>query len=86
MIFMIGCGHIENGRWEFRCFIVDRLTENHEASIIDQWYSHMSEVKARLAPNEPEPFVIHWHRHEPGWLEQDTDSAFNRHVGHSWNP
>ncbi len=86
LIFMIGCGHIENGRWEFRCFIVDRLTEIHEASIIDQWYSHMSEVKARLAPDGPKPFVIHWHRAEPGWLEQDTDSAFNRHVGHSWNP
>jgi len=86
LIFMIGCGHIENGRWEFRCFIVDRLTEIHEASIIDQWYSYMSEVKARLAPDGPEPFVIHWYRAEPGWLEQDTDSAFNRHVGHSWNP
>lgn len=86
MIFMIGCGHIENGNWEFKCFVADRLTEDYEASIIDQWYSHMSEVKTRLVPDGPEPNAIHWHRAEPGWLEQDTDSAFNRHTGHHWTP
>ena len=86
MIFMIGCGHIENGNWEFKCFVADRLTQDYEASIIDQWFSHMSEIKARLVPDGPEPYVIHWHRAEPGWLELDTNSAFNRHTGHRWAP
>lgn len=86
MIFMIGCGHIENGTWQFKCFVADRLTEDYEAFIIDQWYSHMSEIKARLVPAGPEPYVIHWYRAEPGFLELDADSAFNRHTGHRWTP
>lgn len=86
MIFMIGCGHVENGNWQFECFIADRLTEKGEESIIDEWYSHMSSVKARLASNGPDPYVIHWFRAEPGFLEKDTNSAFNRHSGHHWAP
>lgn len=86
MIFMIGCGHIEDGDWQFKCFVAERLTEAYETSIIDQWYSHMSNVKARLAPDGSEPYVIHWFRAEPGFLQSDTNSSFNRHSGHNWTP
>ena len=86
MIFMIGCGHIEDGQWRFKCFVADRLTEDYETSIIDQWSSHMRTIKGQLAPDGPEPYVIHWSRAEPGFLELDDNSSFSRHVGHKWTP
>ena len=39
-----------------------------------------------LAPDGSEPYVIHWFRAEPGFLELDTNSSFNRHPGHNWMP
>ncbi|MDP3964034.1 MAG: hypothetical protein Q8Q20_00015, partial [bacterium] len=35
MIFMVGCGHMENETWRFRCFTTDALTETSEAAVID---------------------------------------------------
>ncbi len=40
MIFMIGCGHVENGAWQFRCFTTDALTETCEATIIEMARSY----------------------------------------------
>ncbi len=86
LIFMIGCGHVENEQWVFRCFIADSLTESAERMIIDEWYEHMRFVKERLCPHEFEPRLIHWFRHEPGVLESNDESAFNRQRGHNWTP
>jgi len=52
LIFMIGCGHIENGDWRFHCFTSDALTEPAEEAIIDTWLDHMKNVKQLLAPRE----------------------------------
>src|SRR5262249_42005374 len=41
MIFMIGCGHVEDGDWKFKSFTADALTEPCEAAIIDDWLAHM---------------------------------------------
>ncbi len=32
LIFMIGCGHLENGEWRFACFVTDDLGEPEPAS------------------------------------------------------
>ena len=50
LIFMIGCGHIEEGQWMFRCFVADDLTEPSEQKIIADWLDHIADVK-------PSPFV-----------------------------
>ena len=50
MIFMVGCGHMENGAWQFRCFTTDALTETSEAAVIDAWIDHMKEVRDGLPP------------------------------------
>jgi hypothetical protein len=48
LIFMIGCGHVEDGDWKFRCFITDALTEECEEGIIDHWLEYMEEVRERI--------------------------------------
>jgi len=49
LIFMIGCGHIENGEWKFECFTANDCTPESELQIIRQWMAHMDDVRKRLA-------------------------------------
>ncbi|HLE61644.1 MAG TPA: hypothetical protein VI750_00830, partial [Pyrinomonadaceae bacterium] len=85
MIFMVGCGHMENGAWQFRCFTTDALTETSEAAVIDAWIDHMKEVRDRVA-SKIEPLVIHWSKAEISSLETAYNSAMQRHgnVGKGW--
>ena len=41
LVFMVGCGHLENTEWRFECFVADQLTEPAEAVMIEQWLNHM---------------------------------------------
>ena len=85
LVFMIGCGHLENGHWQFSCFVVDQLTEPAEAMAIEQWLDHMSEVRERLDPGS-RPRVIHWSDHEVSSLETAYNAAVRRHGtrGRRW--
>jgi len=78
MIFMVGCGHVQNDTWQFRCFTADGLTEACEATIIDNWLDHMKQVRERVAP-KAEPFVIHWSRAETSSLVGAYNAAVKRH-------
>lgn len=78
LIFMVGCGHMEEGEWKFECFIADRLDEPSEARAIDDWFAHMAAVRARLAP-DLNVKVIHWSPHEQLTLETALDAAVKRH-------
>jgi predicted RecB family nuclease len=84
LIFMIGCGHIEDGEWSFASFVVDSLTEPEEARIIDDWVSHMQRVRDRLATNGDEPRVIHWSPAEVSNFETAYNSAKERHPLRDW--
>ncbi len=83
LIFMIGCGHIEDGTWRFECFVTDDLTEPEEARIIDEWVAHMHEVRDSLAP-DTDPHVIHWSPAEETWLETAWYAAVKRHPEKDW--
>ena len=83
LIFMVGCGHLEDGDWQFECFIADRLDERSEAKVIDDWFEHMTEVRDRLAPGV-DPKVIHWSPHETVTLETAFDAAVKRHQATGW--
>ena len=63
LIFMVGCGHLENGEWRFECFTADELSEECELSVLQEWLDHMATVTGRLAPGS-EPVVFHWAHHE----------------------
>ena len=87
LIFMIGCGHIEEGEWRWSCFTVDALIESREAEIIDSWFAHMQEVGGRLGPEGDEPNVFHWSHAERSTLETAFNSAKKRHPEKNWgNP
>ena len=83
LIFMVGCGHVEEGEWVFECFITDRLDEPYEAEVIDAWFEHMTSVRDRLAPGV-DPKVIHWSPHETITLETAFDAAVKRHRKTGW--
>ncbi len=85
LVFMIGCGHIENGSWQFACFVTDELTEDSEAEVVEQWLDHMAEVCDRLAAGS-QPYVIHWSDHERSSLETAYNAAVKRHGarGRQW--
>lgn len=84
LIFMIGCGHSEGGAWQFSCFTAGSLTEDAEARVIDDWFSHMEEVRFRLAPQLKQPLLFHWSHAEASTLETAYNSAVARHPGKSW--
>lgn len=83
LIFMVGCGHVEAGKWKFECFIADRIDEPSEARAIDDWFAHMAAVRARLAPGS-RAMVVHWSPHETASLETAFDAAVKRHPEKDW--
>lgn len=83
VIFMIGCGHLEDGEWRFSCFIADRLNAASEAEAIDSWIGHMRSVRHRLGVWET-PLAFHWAPAEQSTLENAYNSACKRHPGKSW--
>lgn len=78
LIFMVGCGHVEDGRWQFRVFTCDHLTEPCEARMLEEWLVHMESVRQRLMP-EDHPLVFHWSHAENSTLNNAYNSARNRH-------
>ncbi len=83
VIFMIGCGHIENGDWKFECFVGDDLSDEAEGRVIDRWFAHMKAVTDRLAPGL-DPLVFHWSYAEKTNLDEAYNSARNRHPEKDW--
>ena len=82
---MIGCGHEKNDEWVFRAFTTDRLNEDDEARIIDDWLQHMGRVGASSGSADSGR-VIHWSFAEPVNYESAYDSARNRHPDKGWPP
>ena len=81
---MIGCGHIEEGQWLFKCFVADDLTEPSERNIIADLLYHIADVKHRLNLATYEPRVIHWSRAETGALETNYNAVLARHQHRDW--
>ena len=48
LIFLIGCGHLENGAWQFTSWGTHTLSEEEELRIIRDWVAHMFVVRDRL--------------------------------------
>ena len=79
LIFMIGCGHVENGEWQFNSLVANDLSETEEIRIIQEWVDHMSAVRDRLDPTNGKPRMFHWAHAEPTTLQNAHNSAWNRH-------
>ena len=79
LIFMIGCGHLENDQWQFKSFVVDKLSEDEESHIIEEWFWHMMQVHDRLNFKHVEWRIFHWSHAEPTALHNAYNSAWERH-------
>ena len=78
MIFMIGCGHMEDGGWRFRCFVAAPMDASGERQIVNEWLAHMKEIGRRYGVKLPK--VFHWASAERTWYE----SACDRHSSEEW--
>ena len=83
VIFMIGCGHVENGAWRFERFIADRLDGPSEERAIDAWLAHMGETQLRLGGGQAAN-VFHWAPAEETNYETAYNSARKRHPSKGW--
>ena len=78
LVFMVGCGHLEDTEWRFECFVADQLAEPAGAVMIEQWLNHMDTVRDRLDPGS-HPKVIHWSGHEVSSLTTAFNAVVKRH-------
>lgn len=83
-IYMIGCGHEEDGRWQFECFIANRLDENGEREMLTRWIDHVYEVNRRLGGGTM-PTVFHWSPAETSTFQTAYNSASTR-LRTTWSP
>ena len=83
LIFMIGCGHLEDRDWRFRSFVAELLSEDEELRVIREWVDHMSAVRDRLDPCDTHPRIVHWSNAEITHLENAYNSARKRHGEHA---
>lgn len=77
LIFMIGCGHVENGEWQFKSLVTERLSLTEEARIIEEWIEHMRAVRERLDPANIQPRIFHWSHAE-------TNAYRSARERHGW--
>lgn len=78
LIYMIGCGHMEDGEWMFKSFTCDRITIACERAILDAWHDHMLNVRARLWP-DGNPKLFHWSHAEESFYSKSYCPALDRH-------
>ena len=78
LIFMIGCGHMEDGEWQFTSFVADQLDTSCEGDIIERWLAHMETVRERTADEVARPLVFHWSPAETSSMSGALKSARTR--------
>ena len=86
LIFMIGCGHVEQGEWQFKSLVTNNLSEMEEIRIIQEWLDHMDAVRDRLDPTNDKPRIFHWSSAELSALERSYNSAWQRQKEHDVRP
>ena len=79
IIFMIGCGHMDNGQWQFKSLVTENLSAGEEIRIIQEWVDHMRLVRDKLDPQNGMPRIFHWSPAEPTVLDNAYNSAKARH-------
>jgi hypothetical protein len=84
LIFMIGCGYLENSEWKWKGFTVDSLCEESEKVIINQWLSYMEQIIKSKGPLAEKPLVFHWSNAEQSTFESAFNSVKKRHPNEDW--
>jgi len=85
LIFQVGCGRYDEGRWEFVQFTARALTAEAEAEMIDAWLAHVDRLaRAAGLAGASEPRLFHWSAAETVFMDAMYDSARARHPDRPW--
>lgn len=78
MIYMIGCGYIENDKWEFKNFVVDKLEKSEEDKIVTEWLYFM--VSKINETNRKDINVVHWSNTEESLYRSIKERLDNNKI------
>ncbi len=84
LLFMIGCGHLEAGVWQYRCFTVAALTLAEQARILGEWLAHMEATRLSRAPDLAGPRLLHWSHAEVSFLKAALRATGSRDPELEW--
>jgi hypothetical protein len=85
LIFQVGCGTYEDGRWGFAQFTARDLSTAAEADMIDAWLAHVDEVAKRAGQGgAADARLFHWSPAETTFMEGAYSSARARHPERGW--
>lgn len=88
MIFMVGVGWIDKqtGKWTYKDFTVNRLTQGEEERILNEFYSFVEYLMKHYSqPGKPcsYPNMYHWGHAEPSQIKGAKDRRYKSHS--NWN-
>ncbi len=84
LIFQVGMGRWEDGRWLFEQWTCDGLTPDDEARVLDAFTGRARQLCAERGIALSEARLIHWWEAEVVAYERGPDAAMTRHPGNPW--
>ena len=84
LIFQIGSGTYDEGRWVFHQFTVSELTLEAEARMIDEWLAQLRALCDDAGCSLSEARLVHWSVAEQSNFEKAYDNARARHPERDW--
>ncbi|HET8568909.1 MAG TPA: hypothetical protein VFM93_07985, partial [Candidatus Limnocylindria bacterium] len=84
LIFQVGCGRYEDGRWTFRQFTARDLTVAAEGEMLDEWIAYLRDVARDAGVDVSEVRLFHWSSAETVSMDKEYGSARDRHRDRDW--
>lgn len=69
IVFMIGVGWVNNGVWNYKHFITERLDEECETHMFEEFYNFVNSFVKRTTRTR-KPRFFHWAHAEPSWFNK----------------
>ena len=63
-VVQVGCGHVEDGRWVFEQWTVDRVNDSEERRILSAWLSHIYDIGRNAGVGPADVRLFHWSQAE----------------------
>jgi acyl-CoA synthetase (AMP-forming)/AMP-acid ligase II len=81
LIFEIGVGWVENGKWHFKEFHIDQVIPEEETRIIDDFFDFIKNKSSQLDPQKQYyPRLFHWTNAERNNLYDANDRNCNKWI------
>jgi len=85
LIFQIGCGALDDGRWFFHQFTARELSVAAEGELCDEWLAHLdAEARAAGLGGAADVVLFHWSAAETVSLDRAFGAARARHPERRW--